>query len=72
MSEHYYTGWKRRPAEDGRIDAMSITKWPHRKSYVLSARKGNAEHPLAYFKSEKAAREAGTFLDAMAKARSAS
>ena len=72
MSEHYYTGWALVPPEAGRLDAMSITKWPHRKGYVLTARVGNAEHPLAYFKSEEAAREAGAFLDAVAKARSAS
>ena len=41
-----------------RDEALEICRWPNRKSYVLSARLGNLSVPLAYFRSEGAARKA--------------
>ena len=78
MSEEYFTGFSVHQAHEtftfligsrfcGRSETIAIGKLPDRESYCLYHEKQGRITPLAYFKTEQQAREAGELLELLAR-----
>lgn len=70
MGEDFYLGLEMFFfAEAEQKVTLEICKYPDRQRYALAIGYGNVYHPVAYFRTESAARECGEILKRLANAR---